>query len=268
MPHTARTHGESGFYHVVAKGDGGQVIFEGNADREKYVALMEEMLEGRDLAVHAYCLMSNHVHLLLRDDKHELSAYMKTLSETYAMYFRWRTGRNGHVFKRPFWSEPVENDAYYLLALRYIHANPEPAGICTAKDYPWSSYQSFVRGGSFVETSMALGMFGGVEQFEDFHRSGKGQALPFPKSALRGHLSPDELVNVALDLLGREALNGLRQMKPVERAPFIAVLAEAGFTEQEISRVSGLGKSAIHRAIVGARVNKTEPKGSIPFGSG
>ena len=252
MPHSARKRSESGFYHVVTKGDGGQIIFEGDSDRRRYLSTLEEALGGFDIAIHAYCLMSNHVHLLLGDnvEKPGVSEFMKHLNERYASYFNRRTGKVGHLFNGRFWSEPVENDEYFLAALRYIHANPEPAGICRARDYPWSSYGAYVGAKTFVSTDLALSLLGGAEEFEAFHRQAGLYVRPFKTSALANHLSADELANVALRLLGRETLNAMKRMQPKERRVHVRSLAGAGFTVAEIARVTGVGRQSIRKDLM------------------
>lgn len=249
MPHHARKLGESGFYHVVTKGNGSQVIFEETKDRIRYLRTLEDAVDANDVRIHAYCLMENHIHLLVQSECACLSPFMKQLNETYAMYFMKATERVGHVFQRPFWSEPISNDAYFLSALRYIHANPEPAGICKAADYPWSSYWAHMGEPSFVEVDFTRNLLGGKEQFERFSMSGGKYAIPFPHSKLHRHLAVDELAQIALALIGRATLNELRAMSPKLRKPHIAKMREAGFTENEIIRVTGLGRASVRHAL-------------------
>ena len=193
--------------------------------------------------------MSNHVHLLVKDLSDDLGVFMKQLLERYAMYFARHSGRVGNVFQTPFWSEPIENDSYYLCVLRYIHANPELAGISTTADYPWSSYQSYMGASSFIETKLAFDLLGGTEEFVQFSSCGGSFALPFPKSKLRRHLSTNELLHVATETIGREAIINIRSMKPSEREPLLTRLASAGLKERDICRITGLGKGTVHRAI-------------------
>ena len=264
MPHTKRKKGESGFHHVVTKGDGGQIIFESNADRTCYLEMLDVALDESKVKLHAFCLMSNHMHLLVEDREDELGAFMKRLNETYARYFSKVTDRVGHVFQGRYWSEPVEDNARFLAVLRYIHANPEAAGICRVQDYPWSSYQAYAlssakkgsgekRGtgsaASFVETELALSLLGNVEAFERFSASGACSARPFPGSKLSKHLTFDELLNVAFRLLGRDVLNGLKVMDPSDRVPHFIQLLQAGFTTSEIARITGIGRVSIIRAV-------------------
>ena len=247
MPRTARKRSESGFYHAIQKGDGNRIIFENARDRKRYVSELAQCVDDFSVKLHAYCLMSNHVHLLLQDEKAELSAFMKRLGESYASYHQKKTGRSGHLFNGRFWSESVDNEPYFLSALRYIHANPEPPGICRACDYPWSSYGAYADDKSFVTTELALSLLGGVGQFKEFQRSGGTYAKPFKSSCLSHHHSEDELANIALALLGRDTLNNLGKMPPKERRVHVERLDEAGFTVAEIVRITGVGRQSILR---------------------
>lgn len=249
MPHAQRKRSETGFYHIVSKGDGGQVIFEEREDRFRFLEELETSASEHGIEIHAYCLMSNHVHLLVRDRESMLSEFMKQLNENYARYYARNTGRVGHVFQGRFWSEPVECDEHFLAALRYIHANPEPPGICKAKEYPWSSYRAYVGSKSFVITELALSLLGSVSRFCEFHEESRLSAKPFAGSTLTNHLSYDELSAIAVSIIGRETLNGLRMMTPKCRAPYLLKLHDAGMTRGEIARVTGLGPRSVERTL-------------------
>lgn len=252
MPHTTRTKSGSGFYHVVVKGDGGQILFEDETDRTYFLSCLSKALATYPAKLHAYCLMSNHVHMLIEDTDDSISQFMKLVDETYGRYYARKTGRVGHVFQDVFWSEPIESDERFLQTLRYIHANPEPAGICEAAKYDWSSYQAYASGICStvpVSTSMALGLLGGSEEFVLFQGSGAKYAKPFPGSKLQRHLSPDEQTRVAQALLGRETLANLRTLIPAARLSALLELSRAGFTDSEISRLTGLGQVSVYRAL-------------------
>ena len=249
MVHAPRKISETGYYHVVVKGDGGQILFECDADRMRFIANLLKATEEEKVEVHACCLMDNHVHLLVNDREFHLSAFMKKVDERYAMYFRKRTGRVGHLFQSRFWNEPIKSDEQYLATMRYIHANPEPARMCLAKDYKWSSYKAFLGKSKFVVTNVALSLLGGKQQFEDFHKNACKFVKPFPDSTLSRHLTYDELLYIAENLLGRETLLSLKAMKPPERKGYFVALNKAGFTDAQISRLTGIGQSSIHNAL-------------------
>ena len=137
MPRVARARSESGFYHVVAKGNGGQNLFEDASDYRAFLELVAATAEKCGVFVHAYCLMSNHVHLLLEDQGGRLSEFMKSLSATgYATRFNAKASHIGHVFQQRFKSQPVEDEAHLLQAVRYIHNNPAKAGMLPGRRVP------------------------------------------------------------------------------------------------------------------------------------
>ena len=248
MPHVPRKKSESGFHHVVTKGDGSQVVFESDKDRKRYLGDLADSLNDHRVKLHAYCLMSNHVHLLIQDKDGNISSFMKQLNERYAMYFREVTGRVGHVFQRPFWSEPVDTDERFLCTVRYIHANPEVAHMCSTSEYPWSSYKAHLAESPIVEVSLTRDLLGSVSQFESFSASGGRHATPFSGSKLRGHLSYDELLGVACHAIGKQTLNSLKAMVPRDREAPIKALRSAGLSEREIARLTGLGRASVRAA--------------------
>ena len=249
MVHKPRQLSESGFYHVVTKGDGAQIIFESDEDRRRYLQTLADACVDFEVRVHAYCLMSNHVHLLVQDPKQNLSAFMKQLNERYAMYFRTVTGRVGHVFQRPYWSEPIKTDEHFLCVVRYIHANPQVARMCPLNQYTWSSYQAHLAESPLVEVGFTRSLLGGIEQFERFSFSSDQLALPFPGSKLRGHLTSDELLHIAWTTIGKSTLDSLKSMQTKERIAPIKALRKAGLTEREIARLSGIGRGSVRSAL-------------------
>ena len=164
----ARRESESGYYHVVARGNGKQIIFESDDDRATFVRMLEESASAADVGIIAWCLMGNHVHLVLEDAGSRMSDAMRTLLARYARYFNERTGHVGHVFQERFFSEPIEGDSYLLAAVRYVHLNPERAGVCSAGEYRWSSYGEYVGVPVITDTSIVLDMVGGPEGFARF----------------------------------------------------------------------------------------------------
>ena len=247
MPHTARKKSESGYYHVVPKGIADQIIFEDDEDRALYVELLRKAKAETGIRLHAYCLMSNHTHLVIEDEHDQLAEAMKYLHERYAMHYAEKIGRTGGIFRKPYWSEPIDTDGHLLCAARYAHANPAAAGICPASVYEWSSARDYLgRTGGIADTSMVLEMLGGKDGFIEFSQMSNATALPFPGSKLKAHLSDDEAARIAREVLGRDNIN-LAKASQEERRTALQLLAERGFTTRQISRICGLGKSTVSR---------------------
>ncbi len=141
MPRTARKKSESGIFHAMLRGIDRQVIFQDDEDCEKYLQCLSACEKICGFTLYAYCLMGNHVHLLLQEGKEPLSQVFKRLGVRYVYWYNWKYQRTGHLFQDRFKSEPIEDDTHFLAALRYIYQNPIKAGICKRpEDYPWSSY--------------------------------------------------------------------------------------------------------------------------------
>ena len=150
MPRQQRQTSGTGIYHVMLRGINHQDIFEDREDYWKFLRLLRQQTfpednQGKPLPPHciiyAYCLMPNHVHLLIRELDEGISAPISSISIAYAQYFNKRYEHSGHLFQDRFKSEPVNDMTYFVTLLRYIHQNPIAAGIAPdVRHYPWSSW--------------------------------------------------------------------------------------------------------------------------------
>lgn len=154
MTRTAREISEYGFYHVVQKGCGGQLIFEDEDDRLYLIRLIASKCQKFKVDVIAWCLMDNHIHLLLDDEHAHLSDCMHSITTAYAMYFNSKTGRKGPLFQDRFKSVPILDDDQLLNCVRYIHDNPAKARIDTASLYRWSSFSEYMGYPGICKTDM------------------------------------------------------------------------------------------------------------------
>jgi REP element-mobilizing transposase RayT len=140
MARTGRQTSGTGIYHVSLRGINHQRIFEETEDYEKYLHCLGAVKKQSGFKLYAYCLMGNHIHMLLKEGDEPLSTTMKRLGVRYAYWFNAKYRRTGHLFQDRFKSEPIEDDVYFLTALRYIYQNPVAAGLCEKTDeYEWSS---------------------------------------------------------------------------------------------------------------------------------
>jgi REP element-mobilizing transposase RayT len=139
VPRILRTSLPDGFFHVTARGVDGAAIVRDRSDGQLYVHLLAKTIERYRWECHAYCLMPNHVHVLVDAAQHELSAGVQYLHGTYALAFNQRHGRRGHLFGARFASWVVETERHLVNACRYVYLNPVRAGLCARpQDWPWS----------------------------------------------------------------------------------------------------------------------------------
>jgi REP element-mobilizing transposase RayT len=145
MARRPRFHRPGGLYHVTLRGNLRSDIFLDDEDHRSFLALLAEGTGRFGYRVHAFCLMTNHVHLALEQGERPLSRGLQNLASRHARRLNERTGRAGHVFQGRYGAFPVESDAYHLELIRYIHCNPVRAGmVARAGDYPYSSHRAYV----------------------------------------------------------------------------------------------------------------------------
>jgi putative transposase len=133
------------FYHVTSRGNEQRDIFKSKTDREKFLSYLGTATERYGAAIHAYCLMDNHYHLLLATPEGNLSQIMRHINGAYTNYFNAKQKRAGHLLQGRYKALLVEQDAYALELSRYIHLNPVRAGKTNMpEEYHWSSYRSFI----------------------------------------------------------------------------------------------------------------------------
>lgn len=134
------------FYHVINRGNAGENIFKANRDHEAFLAYLEAAVERFGIAIHSYCLMTNHYHLLIETPHANLSTAIQWLNVSYATWFNKKRNRQGHLFQGRFKAILVDADDYLTQVSRYIHLNPVRAKMTeTPQDYVWSSYSYFIR---------------------------------------------------------------------------------------------------------------------------
>lgn len=162
MARSLRLHVPGGFYHVTLRGNHRCPVFYAATDRDLLDRIVERTLSDLDARLHAYCWMTNHVHLLLQVADTPLGQVMQRIASHYARVVQRRLQTTGHLFERRYHSLLVDADNYLLTLLRYIHFNPVRAGL--ARDpasYPWSSHRVYLglREQGWITTDFALGLF-------------------------------------------------------------------------------------------------------------
>ena len=145
MPRKPRTELADGVHHVFARGNNRQHIYFDDADRGSYLAMLAQTVASRQWRCLAFCLMDNHVHLLIETPLPNLASGMQWLHGRFAELFNARHGRSGHVFQGRYGSVLLEAEAHLWTVVAYIARNPVNAGLCaTPSDWPWSSHRVVV----------------------------------------------------------------------------------------------------------------------------
>lgn len=172
MPRPLRIEFENAWYHVMNRGANQQTIFESDFHRNLFFELLEEIVARFNIEIHAYCLMNNHYHLLIKTPNANLGRAMKHLDALYTQRFNRATHRDGPLFRGRYKAILVDSDQYLLQVSRYIHLNPVAAKLCKKPiDYKWSSYRFFISKQSlfaWLTTSFTLNQFSGFNKTSSY----------------------------------------------------------------------------------------------------
>jgi REP element-mobilizing transposase RayT len=248
MPRSARKRSESNVYHVIVRGEGRQVLFEDDDDRRCFVRMLAKSVENAAAELWAWCLMSNHVHLLLRADFNRLPRLMQSLTSGYATYYNERHDHIGHVFSGRYKSIPVDTDEYLMTLVHYIHFNPVCEKLSKTCDYSWSSYNDYLSSSGITDIGFVLDVFGGLSQFKAFHESESVSAKPHALLVNAGRrLGDEEAREVAEQVLGKQGLLNLASQDRPMRDEGIVALKRSGLTIKQVERFTGIGRGIVAR---------------------
>ncbi len=164
MPRKPRLHIPGGLYHVILRGNDRQPIFFDADDRQRWESLIADGLVMHQHRIHAYCWMTNHVHMAIQCHDLPLGGFIRFIAGQYARSTNKKMNRSGHLFERRHRAILVQADSYLMELVRYIHLNPLRTGLVGALvDYPWCSHHAYLYGNppNWLTLNWVLSMFGG-----------------------------------------------------------------------------------------------------------
>jgi REP element-mobilizing transposase RayT len=243
-------------YHVTSRGNEKKDIFRSKKDREKFLSYLSSAWERHGAVFHAYCLMSNHFHLMVETPLGNLSRIMKHINGSYTTYFNVRHKRAGHLFQGRYKALLVQADTYAAELSRYIHLNPVRAKVVRSpEEYQWSSCRQYLEGteAPWLSTSLVLGYFGTEDEdrrrnYRDylFEAIGKESRDPLADSVASTILGTDDFVRDIREkyLEEKKSDRDLPALRDLSRGPGIAeikVVSEEAFPENKrLARMAGI----------------------------
>ena len=145
MARSPRLHVPGGCYHVTLRGNHREAIFASQKDRHVLNKIVAEVIEKCGARVHAFCWMTNHLHMLVQVANLPLGDIVRRIAQRYAKYRHAQLKTSGHLFERRHGARFVGDDSYFLTVLKYIHLNPVSANISSdPSGYSWSSHNAFL----------------------------------------------------------------------------------------------------------------------------
>lgn len=233
MARPLRIEFEGALYHVMARGNARSDIFLDDEDRQVFIDNLGRVCGRFDWRVWAWCLMSNHYHLLIETLEPTLSRGMREVNGVYTQAFNRRHGRDGHVLQGRFKAPLVDKDHYLLELSRYVVLNPVRAGMVeTAADWPWSSYQATMGKAAlpaWLAVDETLALFhqkrGPARRaYARFVEGGVGALAPWSDCPRAGFIGDDAFVERMMEHVGDSNLSPeiTRETRPAKSLESIA----------------------------------------------
>ena len=250
MARTARKLSSSNIYHVMLRGVNRQAIFEEDEDRFRFLNTVSRCREVSGFSLHAFVLMSNHIHLLIETGSEPLDVIFKRIGTSYAVWYNRKYQRAGHLFQDRFRSESVETDQYYMTVLRYILQNPVKAGMVSHPgDYRWSSYLAYQEGkGMLTDIQFAVHLFGNHEALLEYLEQENDDCVmdePDHDWRLRDDAAKEKMFRVTQC----GSVSDFQKLDLKEQKEYAGKLYSEGLSMGQIARLTGLSKTTVFRAV-------------------
>lgn len=242
MPRKPRLHGETGIYHVILRGNNRQNLFNDDSDRKFFLAKLKKYSAELKIEVHAYCLMNNHVHILIGNANDGISLLIQKIANSYVFYFNRKYDRCGHLFQGRFKSEPINDDIHYKTVYRYILQNCEKAGICKTDRYRWNSFWA-IRNNStitFISVNHICGMFGSKNELMAFVlQREKNKCMEYDNKIV---FSDERAIHLIKKIFGISSPYKLERLEIDEQVSKCKELKKHGLSTNQIVRLTGISR--------------------------
>lgn len=246
MPRKERSRSDDGLYHVMLRGINRQQVFLEPEDYELFLGVLRECKALSGFSLYAYCLMGNHIHLLIRTEAEDISTTMKRIGIRFVQRINRRYGRTGHLFQDRYKSEIVRDNGYFLNLIRYIHQNPVKAGLAVnAADYSHSSYHGYINPGAdqLTDTGLLYSIID-IGQFEELMCIPvSGTYLDIPEKS--ASLSDLKAITLIRKIARVQEANEMQQLDPDQMDRAVAQLLSKGVSVRQLSRLTGIPRGHI-----------------------
>lgn len=258
MPRKAREKSTTGIYHLIWRGVNRQEIFHDEEDWKMFLDILKKYKSKFKLTVYAWCLMGNHVHLLMKEGDENISVTMKRIGVCYVQYYNWKYRTTGHLFQDRFRSENVEALHYFRTVVRYIHQNPVKAEMVKRPDeWKWSScsgyygqptYQRGLLDSHFLLNLFSPDIKAAREQFKEFNeRQNDDQCLE--EKVFNRRLTDEEARMKIKRILDKKEITEVKNLPREQRNEILRkVKAIDGLSMRQIARILGVSLTLVFKA--------------------
>ena len=260
MPRIARMYSELKVYHIIIRGIDKQDIFLDTYDKDKFLKIIGDTKEKYNYEVYAYCLMDNHVHLIIYDKDEKISKIKQSIEIRYVSYFNLKYDRVGHLFQDRFHSKRIGDREYLKLACRYIHQNPAKAGIAKTEEYKWSSYKEYIKTPEIINNKLLLLVFSKDEkvakqEFIRFHNVNanedkKTEITNILEYELNVKFTDDEIRKYICDLLEIKNVHDISKYNAkMRKEQLLKIKCLKKVSISQLARVLGINRKIIERTL-------------------
>ena len=252
MPRVARIKSNTGIYHIIMRGINRQTLFEDEEDYMKFIQTMQRYKEICEYKLYTYCLMGNHLHLLLKVGKEPLETVMRRICGSYVFWYNRKYGRVGYLFQDRYKSEPVEDNEYLLAVIRYIFHNPIKAGIVTnVQNYKWTNYIDYTEGSNQTEIDFILNIFNtdrekAIRRFiEHINKDHDDKCLDIQDKI---RITDDDARKIIKNQYKIDHAIDIQKFDIVKRNLFVKNMKERyGLSIRQIERLTGISRGVVQR---------------------
>ncbi len=249
MPRKARKDIFSKFLHIMVQGINKEYIFNKEEEIKKYFKFLSESTKEFNVKIVAYCIMNNHVHLLVFcKNIEEISKFMKNTNTKYGIYYNKTHDRCGYVFRNRYRAEETYTQAHLLSCINYIHNNPVKAGMCKNKwDYNFSSYNDYLLQKRFITSELIKECF--INYGIPYERVINNQCESY--KFIEEKFDEKIKENVIKDFLenGNISFEELRNDKLALRKLILELYLDYNFTQKDIGESLKINKIKVNRII-------------------
>ena len=252
MTKQIRKFSTSDVYHIIIKGNNDSDIFYDDMDRKIFIEKVKLTKKEFKYKVYAYCLMSNHVHMVIEVPKENLSKAIQSLTIRYVSYFNKKYDRKGPFVQNRFKSKNIENQRYFLEVCRYVHRNPEKAGIEKTNRYKWSSYQEYIGKENIIEKNTLLYYLNdNIENFIKYTNKVESinEIMNYADFEINNKLNDQELINIILEKFNYDSIDkAINHFKDKENLKDLEELKNINkITKAQLSRIIRVDKRIIEK---------------------
>ena len=243
----------TGIYHIILRSINQHIIFEEDSDYRKFLYIMSDCRKKYDITIYAYCLMDNHIHILLNSPAEKLPTFFQSLGSVFVRWYNNKYQRCGHLFQDRFHSTTIEDERAFLSVLIYIHNNPVKANICRfPSEYRWSSYNAYYGGKNhLIDPSFACNIAGTRASLLSFFSKeaerSDDELFADDHRPVNRFLTDEKALEIFRSITGLPSTSAMTDVSRIKRNEYVRSLRKEGLSISQVARLVDISPTTIKR---------------------